>query len=46
MMKKRLLSLLLAAAMLWGMLPAALAEAQHAPYVPGELTKALFRDAY
>lgn len=45
-MKKRLLSLLLAAAMLWGMLPAALAEAQHAPYVPGELTKALFRDAY
>lgn len=46
MMKKRLLSLLLAAAMLIGMLPAALAEAQHTPYTPGQLTEDRFAEAF
>lgn len=39
---KKMLSLLLTLAMLVGMLPAALAEATHTPYVPGDLTRALF----
>ena len=45
-MKRRILSLLLAVSLWLGTLPAALAEAQHTPYVPGELTQNLFRDAF
>lgn len=45
-MKRRILSLLLAASLWLGALPAALAEAQHTPYVPGELTQNLFFDAF
>ncbi|MGN0776596.1 MAG: hypothetical protein ACI4MM_07970 [Candidatus Ventricola sp.] len=46
MMKKRLLCLLLAVSLLLGSLPAALAEAQHAPFTPGALTRALFLEAF
>lgn len=46
MMKKRLLSLLLCAALLLSMLPGALAEAEHIPYIPGALTQTRFAEAF
>lgn len=46
MTKKRLISILLAALMLLGTLHTALAEAQHTPYIPGELTQTRFAEAF